>query len=694
MASYTQDGQPLAIETPLGKDKLLLESLSGEEALGELFVFRLTCLSVDEQIDDKKLVGQQVSFRVNRGDGSPRWFTGYVSRFSWAGRDDVLTRWQLEVVPGLWFAGLTSDCKIFQEKAVPDIVSAVLGDCSQVSLTKKVSGSHSPWEYCVQFRETDLAFVSRLMEFEGMAYHFEHAEKSLKMVVSDSNSAFTDCGDAEVSAVQQFSSPDQPGQLIEWQHEYAYKPGKYAQTDYNFEQPSTDLLVTSNGKSPYAGAAAAELFDFPGDYSKKSDGESLGKFRIEAEEVGASTAKGVSTCRTFSPGYTFKISSHPNPSEKGKKYLLTRVTHKAGNRGAYETSAVVAEAFQYENSFECIPADTVWRTPRKTPWPAGTVQTALVVGPSGEEIYTDEYGRIKVQFPWDRYGKKNEQSSCWIRVAQSLAGPQFGAQWLPRIGMEVVVSHLDGDPNRPLVTGVVYNGTNKPPFELPSKAAQSGWQTRSTKDGQTANANQFIFDDTKGSELVTLHAEKDFARTVENDDTVTVGFDTKKNGDRTVKVFNNVTEEVGASGCNDGSRSLTVYKNNKTTVSTGNETCTVEQGDAALEVSKGKHTVDVGSSQAITVGNGHTLTVKSGSHTVDVKSGSGTMKATAWTIQGMESITLKVGSNSIAISASGITINGMTVSVKGQTSATLEGLQTTVKASATLQAKGAITMIG
>ncbi len=694
MASYTQDGQPLAIETPLGKDALLLESFTGEEELGRLFSFRLTCLSVAEQIDDTKIVGKQVSFRVNRGDGSPRWFTGYVSRFAWAGRDDILTRWQLDVVPGLWFATLTSDCKIFQEKAVPDVVSAVLGDVSEISLSKKITGSHSPWDYCVQFRETDFDFVSRLMEFEGISYHFEHGEKSLKMVVSDANSAFSDCADADVSAVQQFASPDEPGQLLEWRHAYAYRPGKYAQTDYNFEQPSTNLLVTSNGTSRYAGADKAELFQYPGDYAKKPDGDTLGKYRIEAEEVEASMASGTSTCRTFSPGYTFKIKTHPNPAEKGKKYLLTRVRHTASNRGAYETSRDVATAFEYENAFACIPAETVWRTPRRTPWPAGTVQTALVVGPSGEEIYTDEYGRIKVQFYWDRYGKKNEQSSCWIRVAQSLAGPQFGAQWLPRVGMEVVVSHLDDDPNRPLVTGVVYNGTNKPPFDLPGKAAQSGWQTRSTKQGQTANANQLIFDDTKGSEMVTLHAERNFARTVENDDTLTIGFDTKDKGDRTVKVYNNVTEEVGASGCNEGSRSLTVYKDNTTTVTTGNEAHTVKQGDASFEVTKGKHTVTVGSSQAVTVGDGHTLTVKSGNHAVEVKAGSGTMKANAWTIQGMESITLKVGSNSIAISASGITIKGMTVSVKGQTSTSIEGLQTSVKASATLQAKGAMTMIG
>ena len=694
MGSYTQDDQPLAIETPLGKDALLLDSFEGEESLGGLFIFQLTCLSVDDTFDDTKIVGKQVSFRVDKGDGTPRWFTGYVSRFSWAGRDDVLTRWSLEVVPALWFASLTSDCKIFQEQAAPDILSAVLGDCNELSLSTKFSETHSPWEYCVQYRETDLAFANRIMEFEGMTYHFEHAEKSLTMVVSDSNSAFTDCGDATVDAVQEFSSPDDPGQLVAWKHEHTFCPGKYAQTDYNYEEPTTDLLVTIKGKSPYSAASEAELFAYPGDYLKKTDGQTLAKYRIEAAEAGAEIASGVSTCRTFSPGYTFKIGEHPNSAEKGKKYLLTKVNHRASNHGAYESTEEETAAFEYQNNFECVPSETVWRMPQRTPWPTGTVQTALVVGPSGEEIYTDEYGRIKVQFYWDRYGEKNEQSSCWIRVAQSLAGPQFGTQFLPRVGMEVVVSHLDNDPNRPLVTGVVYNGTNKPPFALPDKAAQSGIQTRSTKDGSEDLANQLVFDDTKDSELVTFHAEKDFTRTVENDDTLEVGFDKKDKGDRTVKIYNNLTEEVGADGCDEGTRSLTVYKDNQTTVSTGDDSYTVEKGDATFEVSKGKHAVTVGGSQAVEVGDGHTLTVKSGDHAVKVNSGSGSMKANSWTIEGMQSISLKVGSNSIEISSTGVTIKGMTVSVKGQTSTSVEGLQTQIKGTAQLQAQGAITMIG
>ena len=691
--NYSQDGQPLEIETPLGKDKLLLEAFDGEEFLGKLFVFRLECLSVEETLSDTAIVGKQVSFRVNDSSNSPRWFSGYVSRFSWMGRDDVLTRWQVEVVPSLWFASLTSDCKIFQQKSVPDIVEAVLGDTSEITLSKKISGSHSPWDYCVQYRETDFAFVSRLMEHDGIGYHFEHAQGSLKMVVSDANTAFTDCKEAEVETSQGFASPATAGVITSWRHEYAYRPGKFVQTDYSFEEPTTSLLATGNGKSAYSGASKAELFDYPGLYEKKPDGDTSAKVRIEAEEATASIASGTSTCRSFSPGYTFKIKSHPNSAERGKKYLLTKVIHRASIRGAYEASAEAGSGFEYENSFESVPSETVWRPVRNTAWPAGTVQTALVVGPSGEEIYTDQYGRIKVQFHWDRYGKKNEQSSCWIRVSQSLAGPQFGMQFIPRVGMEVVVSHLDDDPNRPLVTGVVYNGTNKPPFELPSKAAQSGLQTRSTKEGSTSTANQLIFDDTKEAELVTLHAERNFTRTVENDDTLEIGFVTKDKGDRSVKVYNNLTEEIGV-GSENGNRSLTVYKDNSTTVSTGDEKYTVSKGNATFDVTQGNHTVTVGGKQSSTVGKGHSLTVSSGSHSVQVNSGSGTMKAMSWTIEGQTGITLKVGSNSIEIGPAGVTINGLTVSVKGTTSTTVEGLQTTVKGTAMLQAQGAITMIG
>lgn len=693
MASYTQDGQPMAVDTPLGKDKLLLESIQGEETLGGLFMFRLDCLSVDENLSDKQIVGKQITFRVDNSSGSPRWFTGYVSRFTWVARDDVLTRWSLEVVPGLWFATLTSDCKIFQQKSVPDIVTQVLGDISEVSLSKKVQGSHSPWEYCVQYRETDFAFVSRLMEHEGIGYHFQHGQKSLTMVISDSNSAFTDCADGEVEAAQGFSSPATKGVITSWRHEYAYRPGKFVQTDYAYEDPKTDLLATGKGKGGYPGADKAELFDYPGMYEKKPDGESTAKVRIEAEEVAASLARGTSTCRTFSPGYTFKIKSHPNSQERGKKYLLTRVVHRASNVGAYEPmprSERIEEGFRYENSFEAVPSDTVWRPERRTPWPAGTIQTALVVGPSGEEIYTDKLGRIKVQFHWDRYGKDNEQSSCWIRVSQSLAGPSFGMQFIPRVGMEVVVSHLDDDPNRPLVTGVVYNGTNGVPFQLPSKAPESGLQTRSTKQGSASSGHKLIFDDTKDSELITLYSTKDHARTITNDENVTIG------NNLTSKIAEVEQRTIGSSNAKNGSRTTSIWKDDTTTVQTGNSALTVSKGNQTITISAGNRTTEVFGNDQTTLKSGNqTVTLTSGNQQFTLQAGSHSTKCSAgsYTVNAMQSITFTCGSSSIKIEPSGITISGLVVKVAGTTSTEIQGAMTKITASAMLQAQGAVTMI-
>jgi hypothetical protein len=287
---------------------------------------------------------------------SPRWFSGYVSRFSWMGRDDVLTRWQVEVVPSLWFTTLTSDCKIFQEKAVPDIVSDVLSDTSEITLSKKITGSHSPWDYCVQYRETDFAFVSRLMEHEGIGYHFEHAQGSLKMVVSDSNSAFTDCKEAEVETAQGFASPATAGVITSWRHEYAFRPGKFVQTDYSFEEPTTSLLATGKGKSSYSNATKAELFDYPGLYDKKPDGDTTAKVRIEAEEATASVASGTSTCRASRRATRSRSSRTPTRRSAARNICSPRWSIGPASAAPTRRRPEAAEAFEYENSFEAVPS--------------------------------------------------------------------------------------------------------------------------------------------------------------------------------------------------------------------------------------------------------------------------------------------------------------------------------------------------
>jgi type VI secretion system secreted protein VgrG len=559
-------------------------------------------------------------------------------------------------VPSLWFLTRTSDCKIWQEKKIPDIIGEVLGDHSRVKVKKSLQGSYDPWDYCVQYRETDFNYVSRLMEQEGIAYHFAHGQGKLELVLADAPSAYADCEDAKVEFVDDFADPGKPGQLFSWQRDWSYKTGKFAQRDYNFEKPTTDLLAKQNGKGEYEGAGDLEIYDYPGEYEKKGAGDADTKLRIEEEEATASVAQGSSSCRTFSPGFTFKAPD-------GKKYLLTSVSHSASIRGAYESDGNTA-TFDYHNSFSCIPADVPFRPSRTTPKPiVSGAQTAVVVGKSGEEIDTDEHGRVKVQFHWDRYGEKDEKSSCWIRVAQSMAGPGWGGQFLPRIGQEVVVSYLEGDPDAPLVTGVVYNGENKHPFALPDKKTQSGFRSRSTKDAGDSNFNELRFEDKKDSEEIYFHAEKDFKRVVENNDVLEVGASKKKDGDRTITVFNDHKETIGCSQAKSGSRTLTVWKDDTTTVKTGNQKTTIEKGNAALEVKMGNQTIKIAMGKQAT--------------------------------EAMQAIELKVGSNSIKVDQTGVTITGMMVKVEGKVMTEVKsGAMATIDGGGMLQAKAGITMIG
>ncbi|MFZ4733194.1 MAG: type VI secretion system Vgr family protein [Pirellulales bacterium] len=657
MPTYTQDGRPLAVETPLGKDKLLLESVSGTEQLSRLFRFDLDVLSPEASIDPKQIVGQQVSFRVNREDGSPRWFTGWVSRFTWVGRDERLTRWRAEVVPSLWFLSRTSDCKIFQNKKVPEIVQEVLKDHAAVGkATEKLRGQYQKWEYCVQYRETDFNFVSRHLEHEGIAYHFEHGNKSLTLVLGDSSSAYTDCADSQPRFRDDFSDHKKPGQLVAWQRDWSFTSGKFAQRDYNFEKPTTDLLASKKGKGAYTGAAVLEIYDYPGEYEVKGDGEADTAIRIEQEESTADVVQGASSCCTFSPGSTFKAPD-------GKKYLLTTVSHSASIRGAYESDGNSA-TFDYHNSFSCIPADVPFRPARATPKPmVSGAQTALVVGKSGEEIDTDQYGRIKVQFHWDRYGKKDEKSSCWVRVSQSMAGPGWGGQFIPRIGQEVVITYLEGDPDQPLVTGVVYNGQNKPPFALPDKKTQSGFRSRSTKKAGDSNFNELRFDDKTDAEEIYFHAEKDFKRVVENNDVLEVGASKKKDGNRTVKVFNDQKETIGCSQAKSGSRTVTVWKDDTTTVKMGKQTTTIEKGDQIVRLKMGNRTVKVDLGKE--------------------------------SVQAMQAIELKVGGSSIKIDQMGVTNKGMMVKIEGKVMTQVKaGAMATIDGGGMLQAKAGLTMIG
>lgn len=514
MAKYTQDGHRIGVSTPLGKDELLLTHFSGYEEASRLFSYHLEMLSENDALDHKQIVGKSVSFWIEHPDGKPRFFNGLVSRFSYGGRGDRLSRYRMEVVPWLWFLTRKSDCRIFQNKTIPEIVQQVFKDSGFTNFEVDCKGSHPKWIYCVQYRETDFNFVSRLMEQEGIFYFFRHENGKHTMVLSDHKGAYKDCVDKDVQFAATLGGPQITDQLTSWEHQYEFRTGKFAQTDYNFELPNTDLMTRVNSLVKLPDNTKFEFYDYPGEYEKKGDGDSDTQIRMEEEEVPYDVVKGSGFCRSFSPGAKFQIKKHHHAAENGKGYVIVSVQHSASIDDPYETGGT--GGFKYQNTFNCIPDSVTFRPARRTPKPVvhGS-QTALVVGPSGEEIHTDEYGRIRVQFYWDRVGKKDEDSSCWIRCAQVGAGKGWGAMSIPRIGQEVVVSYLEGDPDRPLVTGVVYNADQLPAYKLPGEKTKTYIKTNTSDGG--AGYNEIRFEDKKDKEQIFIHSQRNMDVRVKND---------------------------------------------------------------------------------------------------------------------------------------------------------------------------------
>ncbi|MCI0460379.1 MAG: type VI secretion system tip protein VgrG [Gemmataceae bacterium] len=690
---YTQDKRLLAVTTPLGKDVLLLSSFTGQEEMSRLFHFQLVMLSEKDSLAAKDIVGKEVGWTVGRADKEPRHFHGVVSRFS-AGRmyGRTLREYRAEVVPWLWFLTRTADCRIFQNKTAPQIVEQIFKDLGFSAFKTDLKGTYVKRDYCVQYRETDFDFVSRLMEQEGMFYYFLHEKGKHTLIVADHKNAYKDCADKKV-----VHSPGTtlPGHVTVWDHQYEFRPGQYAQTDYNFETPSTSLMTTTKTVVKLPGNDKYEIYDYPGVYLKKADGDALTKVYMEEQEAAYDVVNAEGTSSTFSPGGKFTLDKHECTPEQGKEYVVTSVRHSARTTGYI---AGDSEGEDYRNVFTCVPSAVTFRPARTTPRPVVQgPQTAAVVGPKGEEIYTDKYGRVKVQFHWDREGKKDENSSCWIRVSQGWAGKNWGAVFLPRIGQEVIVDFLEGDPDRPIITGRVYNAEQMPPYELPANQTQSVIKSRSSKGGGTADFNELRLEDKKGSEDIYFHAQKDFHRVVENDDDLKVG------RDQTIEIKNHRTETV-----KEGNEKVTIEKGKREVfvdtgddlhqVKKGKRTVVVDTGDDSHQIKTGNRSVvvDTGNdshqikkgNRAVQIDMGNdTLTIKMGNQTTKLNLGKSSTEA-------MQSIELKVGQSSIVVDQKGVTIKGMMITIEGQVQTQVKGLMTQVSGDAMLQLKGGIIMIG
>lgn len=526
-----QEKRLLSLKTPLGDDVLLLTGFRGREEISRLFRYELDMISDDGAIAAADIVGKNVTFSVKMADDSPRFFNGFVSRFVAGDEEGGRRNYRAEVVPWLWFLTQTADCRIFQNMRVPEIIEKIFGDLgfSDFDLGK-VGGNHKKWEYCVQYRETDFNFVSRLMEQEGIYYYFKHEDGAHKLVLADSANGYHDCVEKEVECPRSLGRHVLQDHITHWEHGYAFRPGKWAHTDYDFKKPGSSLMARTNSLVKLPGIDKYEIYDYPGEYVERSDGDAEVKVRMEEEEAAHDVVTAAGTCKSFTPGGKFTVTSHRSSSEEGKPFVITAIQHAATEPLAYETGGAVGE--DYSNSFTCIPASVTFRPARTTPKPlVSGVQTAVVVGPAGEEIFCDEFGRVKVQFHWDREGKKDDKSSCWIRTAHNIAGKNWGFVAIPRIGQEVVVDFLEGDPDRPLIVGSVYNAEQMPPYELPANKTQTGIKTRSSKEGDASNFNEIRFEDKKGDEQLFIHAEKNQDIEVENDETLWVGHDRTKNVD-------------------------------------------------------------------------------------------------------------------------------------------------------------------
>lgn len=588
----------------------MLRSFQGQEAISKLFAFELDLVSEEPSLNYDDIIAQAVTVRINLADGSSRYWNGYVSRFVQAGQDSNVAVYRATMVPWLWFLDQTTDCRIFQNKTAPDIIKQIFQEYGYSDYSLSLYGDFVKRDYCVQYRESDFNFVSRLMEEEGIFYFFEHENGKHTLVLGNDPSVHKPCPNQPTARYEGTSGGWQDDDVIlQWLQEQEVRPGTFTATDYNFETPTANMLSSVNSKGKW------EIYDFPGEYAKRADGDKLVKVRLQEQQTPKCTARGTSDCRSFGVGYKFTLTEHYR-GDLNQDYVLTALRH-SGHHNLGFTSGTGDTDPVYENSFECVPASTPIRPQRRTPVPVVQgCQTAMVVGPDGEEIFTDQYGRVKVQFHWDREGKKNENSSCWIRVSYPWAGKSWGGIQIPRIGQEVIVDFIEGDPDRPIITGRVYNAGQMPPWDLPSKKVVSGYKSNSTKGG--GGYNEISFDDTKGTELIQVHGQYDMDTKIEHDERRHVLNDRTKNVDvdesstignnRTEKVGNNEqitigvnrTESVGAN------ENITIGSNRTESVG-ANESITV-----ALTRTRNvgvNEMVNVGGAQEVTVGGLQAVTV-------------------------------------------------------------------------------------
>ena len=695
---------------PYSSDDLKVVRFDGREAFSTPFQFNLDLAMEESEPDFEAILGKPGLLTIEGSEGT-RYVSGIVSKFEQSGEPTRLTQYRAELVPKIWLLGHRHKSRIFQEMSVPDIIKKVLTDAKIPSneFEFKLKKSYSAHEYCVQYRESELAFISRLMEEVGIYYWFEHSDKSHKLIMGDDVSAHVMIdGDSDLKFHSITGEEPEFEHIFKFRYAQQVRPGEVELRDFDFKKPKLDLTASKAADRD----TNLQIYDYPGEYVQPSEGTTLSEVRLQELQASRKVGDGKSNCRRLIPGFKFTMKEHQR-KDFNCEDLISYVQHVGSQIQSLKEAAGSAAANEYSADFNCIPATLQFRPARLTSRPVvhGS-QTAIVTGPKGEEIYPDEHGRVKVQFHWDREGKRDEKSSCWIRVGQTWAGPNWGAIVIPRIGQEVIVQFLEGDPDRPIITGTVYNGDNRPPFALPGGKSQAGFKSNSTLGG--GGYNEIILDDTKGKELIRVHGQYDQDTTIEHDlrehvlndrtrdvtnnETINIGNDqsyTIGNNqigsvgqDKTIKVGNNQSETIGSN------KSLSVGANHTEAIASD---MSINVGKNLSEKVGANYEENVGASMKLTVGAGMNLKigaslVQSAGSSLSVTAGENSTESVAkeknvqigknqnvqigkdsnlqvgkkLTVNAGDQITFKTGSAMIALKKNGtITIEGKDITIKG-----------------------------
>ncbi|KZK85562.1 Phage-related baseplate assembly protein [Pseudovibrio sp. Ad46] len=699
-ASKVTENRLFTISFDGGDDSFHLWKMKMTSEMSELYEMVVDCRSFEHDLSLDKMLGQTLTLEMKKVSGtslsSDQYLNGFVTKAIYTGQDHGYSTYRLIVRPWLWFLTLTSNCRIFQEKSTPDILKEVFQEAGFTDFKNKLSDSYDPRPYCAQFQETDFNFICRLMEQEGIYYYFEHEDGQHTMVLADSYSAHEDIKGE--SSLPFYSEEDHfrrgADHFWDWRHNEEIQTDEVEINDYDFTKPTSDLKANASEKKSHQ-LSGRTRYMYPGHYEEVSVGEKRAKVRVEEASAAYAKVYARGNVRGLRPGYLFKLDQFSDDPSQEKEYLITKAICEVSIEFARDEEQEFYDAITYE--IEAVDSSVQYRKASTTPWPnMNGLQSAVVTGADGEEIWTDEYGRIKVQFHWDRDGQNDDKSSCWVRVAQMWAGKGWGGLHIPRVGQEVLVDFLDGDPDRPIVVGSVYNGEQTVPYDLPGEATKSTLKSETSKEG--GGNNEFLFEDKKDEELVQLTAEKDYERTVKNNETVKIGFDKQEDGDQTIEVYNNrnLTVDQGDETytIKTGGRTTTVEKDDALSVKSGNHTITVESGDQSISMKQGAQTVEAMKDIGVTSQTGDVKvdasagSVKvSGTQAIELTCGGSSIKMDPM------SITLTAGPSSLKLEAAQAELKGLMVTVKGDVQATVDGTLTTLKGAGITTVQGALVKI-